>query len=92
MCEERSSHGNSFPGNKESVERPGCYGAGKGRQEAGSFMVLSGAQDTPLLPEGGDSGRRHAGGVRQSGAQLCLFESVAQTFGENTPGVLLMSK
>lgn len=54
MCEERSSHGNSFPGNKESVERPACYGAGKGRQEAGSFMVLSGAQDTPLLPEGGD--------------------------------------
>lgn len=54
MCDERSSHGNSFPGNKESVERPGCYGAGKGRQEAGSFRVLSGAQDTPLLPEGGD--------------------------------------
>lgn len=72
MCEERSSHGNSFPGNKESVERPGCYGAGKGRQEADSFMVLSGAQDTPLLPEGGDSGRRHAGGVRDRAEPSCV--------------------
>lgn len=37
LCEERSSHANSCPGNRESIETPGCYGAGKGRQDAGSF-------------------------------------------------------
>lgn len=75
MCEERSSHGNSFPGNKESIERPGCYGAGKERQDSGSFMVLSGVQDTPLLPERGDSGRRQDGGVRNRAEPSCVHLS-----------------
>ena len=70
----------------------GAMGQGREDRMQAASVVISGAQDTPLLPERGKSGRRQAGGLRQSRAQLCPFESVAQTFGENSPRGLLVSK
>ena len=70
----------------------GAMGQGREDRMQAASVVISGAQDTPLLPERGKSGRRQAGGLRQSRAQLCPLESVAQTFGENSPRGLLVSK
>ena len=70
----------------------GAMGQGREDRMQAASVVISGAQDMPLLPERGKSGRRQAGGLRQSRAQLCPLESVAQTFGENSPRGLLVSK
>lgn len=79
-------------GTRSPLRHLGAIGQGREDRMQAASVVISGAQDAPLLAERGKSVRRQAGGLRQSRAPLCPFESVAHTFGENTPGDLLMSK